>query len=147
MKSDYLKYWKVVKKFIKEKHGLTESDLEMLLFLKSEGLFTSTDFRRFANLVSWDRLRMDRLVKNGWIDVHLNRTKKWKPGEIKKLYKLSYKAKRVTDAIYEYLEGRNLPMTQTSNPMMAKNVSFSCKVHRNFIQELNKEIKQGRHQQ
>ena len=31
---DHLKYWRVVRYFIKKKYNLTTSDLEMLLFLK-----------------------------------------------------------------------------------------------------------------
>lgn len=147
MKSDYLKYYKVVRKFIKEKHGLTQSDLDTLFFLRSEGLFTSTNFDEFNKIVSWDRLRLDRLRQNGWVEIYRDAPKDLKPGKIGVVYRLTYKAKRVIDTIYEYLNGRSLPMTQTSNPLMAKNVPFSSKVHRNFIRNLNKKIKTGQHKQ
>ena len=34
--NDCLKYWRVIRYFVKRKHGLTTCDLEMLLFLYSE---------------------------------------------------------------------------------------------------------------
>ena len=39
-KPDYLKYWRVVRYFVKSKYGLTTAELEMLLFLNSEDIFS-----------------------------------------------------------------------------------------------------------
>ena len=61
---DYLKYWRVVRYFIKKKYNLTTSDLEMLLFLKSEGRFSKENFQEFNELLSWDKSRFERLRPN-----------------------------------------------------------------------------------
>ena len=65
MDSDYLKYWRVVRYFIKAKHGLRTSDLDMLLFLKSEEYFSKEKYEEYENILSWDRNRFNNLIKNG----------------------------------------------------------------------------------
>ena len=39
MQNDYLKYWRVVRYFIKIKYGISTGELDMLLFLYSEKYF------------------------------------------------------------------------------------------------------------
>ncbi len=43
-KNDYLKYWKVVKQWANVKYDVGTADIEMMLFLYSEGLFTQKQF-------------------------------------------------------------------------------------------------------
>lgn len=137
-KHDYLKYWRVIRYFIKAKYNLTQSDLDVLLFLNSEGYFTKDKFGEFDELLSWDKDRFGRLLRDGWIEVF---------GRVgrKKRYQLSYKAERLIISIYKKLNGEEIPVSQSSNPMFAKNVSYSDKVYRNMIIEMNKIIKQRRH--
>ena len=61
MKSDYLKYWKVVRYFIKAKYGLSTGDLDMILFLYSEQYFDKGKFDEFANVIGWNAQRFERL--------------------------------------------------------------------------------------
>ena len=141
MKSDYLKYWRVVRQFIKVKHNLTQSDLDILLFLKSEEYFSRDKFNEFDNLISWEKLRFKRLKKEGWIEIFRKRM-----GQRKALYQLSNRGKRVTTSIYKYLNGQEIPSSSDGNPMFLKNVSYTDKVYRNFIIEMNQTTKQQRHQ-
>ncbi len=141
MKSDYLKYWRVVRQFIKVKHKLSQSDLDILLFLKSEEYFSKDKFKEFDDLISWERNRFERLRQEGWIEVFRKRM-----GKRKALYQLSQKAKRVTTSIYKYLNGKEIPTSNDGNPMFLRNVSYTDKVYRNFIIKMNAFIKQQRHQ-
>lgn len=141
MKSDYLKYWRVVRQFIKYKHGLSQSDLDILLFLKSEEYFSKDKFKEFDDLISWERNRFERLRQDGWIEVFRKRM-----GKRKALYQLSQKSKRVTTSIYKYLNGKEIPISNDGNPMFLRNVSYTDKVYRNFIIKMNAFIKQQRHQ-
>ena len=50
MNNDYLKYWRVIRYFIKAKYDLTTADLDMLLFLKSEGRFDKDKFDDFNEM-------------------------------------------------------------------------------------------------
>lgn len=137
---DYLKYWRVIRHFIKVKYGLTQSDLDVILFLYSEGYFSKEKFDEFDALISWDAERFGTLLKDGWIVVFRRRM-----GNRKALYELSYKALRVVDSIYKKLNGEEIPEGPSNNPMFLKNVSYTDKVYRNFIIEMNKTIKQQRH--
>lgn len=139
-KHDYLKYWRVIKYYYKRKYNLSESDLEMLLFLNSEGRFRRKDFRKYAEIMPWDRTRFDRLVKDGWIQEFNNTTSTWNMR-----YQLSSKAERMIISLYKKLNGEEIPTSQSFNPMFAKNVSYTDKVYRNMIKEMNEFIKQQRH--
>ena len=137
--SDYLKYWRVIRYFIKAKYGLNQADLDMLLFLHSEDIFSKDKFKKFDNMLGWDVSRFERLRKDGWIEIFRNRM-----GRRKALYQLSYKTQRVITSIYKKLNGEEIS-TSGNNPMFARNVSYSDKVYKNMIIEMNKFIKQQRH--
>lgn len=140
MQSDYLKYWRVIRYFIRAKYKITTADIEMLLFLKSERYFGKDRFKEFNNLLSWDEGRFKRLLRDGWIEVFRKRS-----GQNKTLYGLSFKSKRMLDSIYKKLEGEEIPTSLSENPMFKKNVSYSDKIYRNMIKEMNYIIKQQRH--
>lgn len=137
-KHDYLKYWRVIRYFFKAKYGLNQADLDMLLFLNSEGYFTKDKFEEFNELLSWDKDRFDRLLRDGWLQV-------FGKSRRKNRYQLSFKAERMLVSLYKKLNGEEIPVSQSSNPMFAKNVSYSDKIYRNMIIEMNKFIKQQRH--
>jgi hypothetical protein len=136
---DYLKYWKVVRYFVKAKYKINTADLDMLLFLYSEKYFGKSQFKEFNELLSWDVNRFSRLLRDGWIQVFRKRQ-----GSKKTLYELSYKGKRMISSVYSKLNGEEIPMDRSNNPMYAKNVSFSDKVYKNFITDMNKYIREQR---
>lgn len=137
--NDCLKYWRVIRYFIKQKYGLTTADLDMLLFLYSEDIFSKEKFEEFDNLLSWDEDRFDRLLRDGWIEVFRRSPKKFKS-----LYSLSYKTNRVIGSIYKKLSGEEIPTSLSGNPMFAKNVKFSDKVYKKMILDMNAAIRQQR---
>lgn len=136
---DYLKYWKVIRYFAQAKYGIKSADLDMILFLYSEKYFSKTQFKEFNELLSWDINRFSRLLRDGWISVFRKRQ-----GNKKTLYELSYKGKRMISSLYKKLNGEEIPMSESANPMFAKNVSYSDKVYRNMIIRMNKYIKEQR---
>ena len=137
---DYLKYWRVVRYFIKAKYGLNTADLEMLIFLYSESYFDKDRFQEFNELLYWDVKRFDRLLRDGWIEVFRKRQ-----GNKKGLYKLSYKTNRLIKDMYKKLNGEESPMSEKRNPMFKKNVKYTDKVYRNMIKKMNSFIRQQRH--
>ena len=137
--NDCLKYWRVIRYFIKQKYGLTTADLDMLLFLYSEDIFSKEKFEEFDNLLSWDEDRFDRLLRDGWIEVFRRRRKKFKT-----LYGLTYKTQRVISSIYKKLSGEEIPMDISNNPIFKKNVKFSDKVYKKMIIQMNEAIRQQR---
>jgi hypothetical protein len=126
---------------MKIKYGVTQSDLDMLLFLYSEKYFDRDKFEEFDNLLGWDKQRFEKLRQNDWIVVFRKRM-----GNRKAIYQLSIKSVRMIQSIYRKLSGEEIPVSSANNKMFAKNVSYSDKVYRNMIIEMNKIIKQQRHQ-
>ena len=78
MKLNYLKYWRVIRYFIKSKYQLTQADLDILLFLYDEEYFSKDKFNEFDELLSWNVNRFDQLLKNGWIEVFRKYNRKQK---------------------------------------------------------------------
>lgn len=138
--NDYLKYWRVIRYFVKAKYNLSTAELDMLLFLYSEEVFSKDRFEEFDNLLGWNVNRFDNLKRDGWIEVFRKRV-----GKRKALYQLSYKCQRVINLIYKRLSGEEIPTSAVNNPMFARDVKYSDKVYRNMILEMNKLIKQQRY--
>ena len=138
---DYLKYWRVIRQFAKIKYNLTQADLDILLFLYSEKYFDRGKFEEFDTLLGWDVMRFQRLLKEEWIVIFRKRLKNHRV-----VYQLSLKANRMIQSLYRKLSGEEIPVSISYNKMFHKNVSYSDKVYRNMIIEMNKLIKQQRHQ-
>ena len=133
---DYLKYWRVIRYWVKAKYKIGTPDIDMLLFLYSEDIFNKTKFNEFEELMSWDVNRFDQLLKNGW--VHVWRKKR---GKETTLYELTYKAKRLVNLIYRKLNGEEIGEDHRTNPLFRKDASFMDKVYRLSIIKINEEIK------
>ena len=138
MQSDYLKYWRVVRYFIKAKYKLTQEDLDMLLFLYSEKYFDKSKFKEFNNLLGWNKNRFEKLKRQGWIDV----IKPYKFGGPKALYGVSFKCAKMLDSVYDKLEGGPIPMAKSKNPIFLAQVGYSDKMYRKMIEKMNQAIRQ-----
>ena len=136
MQTDYLKYWRVIRYYVKAKYNISTGELDMLLFLYSEDYFSKDKFNEIDELLSWNVNRFDKLLRDGWIEVFRKRA-----GKTKGLYELSYKSKRMINSIYKKLNGEEIPSSE-HNPIFHRNVKYTDKVYRNFIKEMNKTIKQ-----
>lgn len=130
--TDYLKYWRVIRYYMKAKHGLSQADLDIILFLYSEGYFGQLKFDEFNELVSWEVARFKRLRKEGWIETFRKRA-----GHTRAVYQLSYKANNLVLDIYRKLNGEEIPTSLSYNSMFLKNVQYSDKVYRNMIIQMN----------
>jgi len=136
---DYLKYWRVVRYFVKAKYNIGTSDLDIMLFLYSEVYFSKDKFKEFDELISWERNRFDRLLRDGWIILFRKRS-----GKVKGLYEMSFKGKRMVNLVYKKLNGEEIPEHKTNNPLFMPNAKYQDKVYRNMIKEMNVFIRQQR---
>lgn len=137
---DYLKYYRVIRYFFCKKYKITYPDLELLFFLYSEKYFSRQDFDDYNELFSWDEHKFYRLKNAGWIEV-FRQKKDYK----RVIYKVSYKGIRMIDSFYKKLGGEEIPESPSANPLFLRNVSYTDKVYRNMIKDMNKFIKQQRH--
>ena len=130
--SDYLKFWRIIRYYVKAKHELSQADLDIILFLYSESYFGKEKFEQYVELVSWDKERFTSLHTRKWIETFRRRGT-----DGRSLYCLSDKAKLVVRDIYRKLEGEEIPTSLSNNPMFFKNVCYTDKVYRNMILEMN----------
>jgi len=137
---DYMKYWRVIKYWAKAKYKVGTPDIDMLFFLYSEQIFNKTKFKEFEECMSWDEPRFHKLLKEGWIRVWRKRQ-----GNETTLYELSYKGKRMINTLYKKLNGEEISESPQYNPLFRHDSSYTDKIYRNMIIELNKFIKQQRH--
>jgi len=131
---DYLKYFRIVRYWVKRTHNLSLPDLEMLLFLYSERLFKRSDFNDYEEIFSWDVKRFERLRQDGWISI-------WRKakGSQPALYEVSYKGKRLIVSIYKKLAGEEtISEVAQRNPIFKKNSPYTDKVYRRAIKRMNK---------
>lgn len=135
MVDDYLKWWRVIRRYCKVKYKLSEEDLDILLFLKTEGFFSLTDWEGYRQIVRWERGRFERMVKDGWVDCHRKHTK-----YVSSKYRISMKGLRVTMMIYDKLNGNRGPTSPSTNPLFKQKVSFTNRQYRQAMLNMNEWI-------
>ena len=130
---NFLKYWRVVRYWAKRKYDITQEDLEILLYLYDEDLFTRNQFRKFEGILSWDRSRFNDLQSKGYIVIWREK----KHHRQAKLYTLSVKAKRICATLYKkLLQEEPIPENHQNNPIF-KGDNYMDKVYRKAIQRMN----------
>jgi hypothetical protein len=140
IQKNYLKYWKVIRQYYKTKFKISQADLDMLLFMYSEGYFTQMRFREYSRIIGWDKTRFKRLLDNGWFEMFRKSN-----GHTRSIYIMSDKGKGLVTNIYKKLNGEDLPATVCNNPMMKKKAKYSDKVMLDMIAEMRAFNKQQRH--
>ena len=129
------KYYRLTRKWACKTYGLTDSDLELLIYLYCMGRFTRDDFIKGVYAYSWDKHRWEKLRKKGWIEVwrHRNRT------TIKySIFKTSFKCSQLISRIYRILLGEeDIPTSEKS--IFYKNKSYTEKVYNQAIDDMIKD--------
>ena len=94
----------------------------------------------YANHMSWDRFRFDRLLGDGFIRKF--REKRW--GEAL-LYEVSQKGKKMIANIYRKLLGFDeLPESPRRNKVFKRTAPFSHKILSIAVKDANKDLKERR---
>jgi hypothetical protein len=130
-----LKHYRLIRRWACRNNNLQDADLELLIYFDCLEHFTKQDYKIGTYAYSWDKLRWDRLLKEGWITVwrHRNRTT-----QLYHIYKVSFKCKQLISRIYRIMLGEeDIPMTK-SNKIMT-NDTYSDKVLRKAIDYMNKD--------
>ncbi len=138
--NNQLKYWRVIRYWVKAKYGLGTPELDMMLFLYSEEIFNKSKFLEFDKIMSWDEKRFNNLLRDGWIHVWRKRA-----GKNTTLYELSHKGKSMIRTVYRKLNGDEIGESPNINPLFKLDASYMDKQYRNMIIEMNKFIRQQRH--
>lgn len=137
--NDYLKYWRVIRKYYQMKYELSPAEIDTLLFLYSEEYFSKAKFDEFDRLLSWSRDRFGTLRKKGFIEVFR------RGGQTRRaIYQLSMKATRMVTDIYNKLDGQRI--AKSTSPFNKADLSFIEKGHKKMIDKMNESILQQQRQ-
>jgi hypothetical protein len=131
---NFLKYYRVVRYYIKKKYDITLMELDMILYLYDMPFFRKEDFNYYGNTMSWDKKRFYEMIKKGLI-------KEWRPGKEQyakaKMFELSHKAKSICSLTYKkLLQEESISEKAVSNPIFKKE-SYMDKVYKNVIEKMN----------
>ena len=130
-----LKYYRLTRKWACKTYGLSDSDLELLIYLDCKKRFSRQEFIDGVYTMAWDKNRWEKLRKNGWVDV-------WREGDRKKskgsIFKTSFKAQQLISRIYRVLLGEeDLPTSERS--VFYKNKTYTDKVFNKSIDDMIKD--------
>ena len=129
------KYYRLVRKWACKSYGLTDADLELLVYFDCLKRFTRNDYMNGTYLMSWDKHRWERLRADGWIDVWRQRNRTTQKYTI---YTTSFKAKQLITRIYKILLGEeDIPITESN--VFYKNKSYTDKVFNKAIDDMIKD--------
>ena len=131
-----LKHYRVIRRWACKKTGLTDADLELLIYFDCLGNFTRKDFEDGILIYSWDNRRWNRLLKEGWIV-------KWRgyngADKSYSIYQVSLQTKNIIQQIYRIMLGtEDIPTSTRRNPAM-KRISYSDKTLATAIGKINKD--------
>ena len=131
-----LKHYRIIRKWACKNNGLTDADLEVLIYLDCMDLFTKHDFEQGVYSYSWDNRRWNRLIQNGWIVVwrHRNRTT-----QKYNIYKVSFKCKQLIMRMYRIMLGEDDIPTSARRNKLIKGISYTDKVMTKAIHNVNKD--------
>jgi|TARA_R110000765_G_scaffold94483_2_gene178211 hypothetical protein len=133
-----LKHYRIIRKWASKTNGLTDAELELIIYLDCISLFTLKDFKLGTYSYSWNNRRWNKLIQNDWIQVwrHRNRTT-----QKYNIYKISFKGKQLISRIYRVILGEeDIPTSERRNSIM-KGKSYMDKVLQVSINHINKDKK------
>lgn len=133
-KNNFLKYWRVVRYYIKRKYTLSNAELDMLLYLYDMPFFKKEDFNYYSNSMSWNKKRFFDMVKNGFI-------REWRGGGVKygrsKIFELTHLSKTICSNTYKKLLKEELISEDPrSNPIFKKE-TYTDKIYKQIIEKMN----------
>tara|TARA_B100001758_G_C17935359_1_gene365586 strand:+ start:106 stop:552 length:447 start_codon:yes stop_codon:yes gene_type:complete len=131
-----LKHYRIIRKWASKNNGLTDADLELLIYLDCKDLFTRKDFEEGSYSYSWDNRRWNKLIQKEWIVVwrHRNRTT-----QKYNVYKVSFKGKQLIKRIYRIMLGEDdIPTSERRNKLI-RGDTYTDKVLTQAIYTVNKD--------
>lgn len=133
---DFLKYIKVVRAWVRHKHGLSLEDFELLCYLYSEHVFDANQFDQYCQIFGFTQNRRKDLMDKGLV-VYF---RKPEPGK-RAIFELSFKAKSIMKQVYEMLQGeRPIPKLSDIKPVNNKPHHFAKRQYDRVIDRLNKDF-------
>jgi len=105
--ANYLKNFKIVKDYTLSKYKINLDELEFIMFLYSEGIFSTESFKKFAQTTVITKRLFEKLTEKGFINV-------WYKIDIEEKiiqYELSLLGKSLMSGFYEKLHNPHMILT------------------------------------
>ena len=131
-----LKHYRIIRKWACKNNGLTDAELELLIYLDSIEYFTKKDFIKGTYSYSWNNRRWNKLKNKDWIVVWRNRNRTTQKYNI---YKVSFKLKQLINKIYKIMLGEEDIPTSIRRNNIIKCKSYTDKVLTKAIYNVNKD--------
>ena len=130
-----LKYYRLTRKWVCKTYGLTDAELELLIYLDCKERFTRNDFIDGTYTMSWNKNRWEKLRREGWIEVWRQRNRT----TIKyTVYKTSMKCSQIISRIYRILLGEE-DMPTSDRSVFYDNKTYTDKVFNKAIDDMIKD--------
>jgi len=131
-----LKHYRIIRKWACKNNGLTDAELELLIYLDSIEYFNKKDFIKGTYSYSWNNRRWNKLKNKDWIVVWRNRNRTTQKYNI---YKVSFKFKQLINKIYKIMLGEEDIPTSIRRNNIIKCKSYTDKVLTKAIYNVNKD--------
>ena len=130
-----LKYYRLTRKWVCKTYGLTDAELELLIYLDCKERFTRNDFIDGTYTMSWNKNRWEKLRREGWIEVWRQRNRTTMKYTV---YKTSMKCSQIISRIYRILLGEeDMPTSERS--IFYDNKTYTDKVFNKAIDDMIKD--------
>jgi len=127
---NFLKYWRVVRHYIRKKYSITAAEHDMLLYLYDMPYFKKTDFNYYGKSMSWDKKRFIEMKRKGLV-------REWqRRGNEPSLFELTTLGRTICNVTYKKLMGEKISVDSKYNPVV-KRESFSDKMYSQMIEKMN----------
>lgn len=135
----FLQYIRLVFRWATSNHDITRTQLDLLLYLYGEGLFTRYSFMQAHKMIGlMEAITFKSFLEKGFVVIYKEKTSK-----SPRLYTLSDKSKKMCSRIHKMLMGEEMiPETARYNKM----VTSDLKVDEYFMkaaQKLNRRSREG----
>ena len=131
-----LKHYRIIRKWACKTNGITDADLELLIYFDCLDQFRKRDFEDGSLTYSWDNRRWNKLLQEDWIKVWRPRNRTTQKYNI---YKVSFKGKQLILRMYKILLGEEDIPTSTRRNKIMKGQSYIDKVLITSINNVNKD--------
>lgn len=130
---NFLKYWRVVRYYIRKKYNITGPEHDLLLYFYDMPYFKKEDFVNYQNLMSWDRRRFVALKRKGLI----HEFRRGGDGGRAALFELTPLAKSICRSTYKkLLDEEPISEVAKNNPVF-KRETYTDRVYSNMIKKMN----------
>ena len=133
---DFLKYYGIIRQYVKKKYGLNTHYFEMMCFLYSEGIFSLKTMEQYNQFIPFAKNKRKNLINMGFISVFREATL-----QRGALYEVSMKGRAMMRDVYDRLTGEK-PIDLIKNPK-----TFSERQFNRVANRTNEDFKEQRQRQ